>query len=104
MSIPPLLHDLLTANGPSGYETAPAQVWRAAAEGFADEVTTDVMGSVVARVKGTGGGPTLAVAGHVDEIGLIVTHIDDKGFLWFSGVGGWDLTASSDGIRTHRIG
>jgi len=45
---------------------------------------------VLARVKGTGGGPTVAIVGHVDEIGLIVTHIDEKGFLHFTGVGGWD--------------
>jgi putative aminopeptidase FrvX len=44
----------------------------------------------VARVKGTGGGPLTAVIGHIDEIGLIVHHIDDDGFLWFTGVGGWD--------------
>jgi endoglucanase len=44
----------------------------------------------VARVAGTGGGPSVAVVGHIDEIGLIVHHIDDKGFLWFTGVGGWD--------------
>jgi putative aminopeptidase FrvX len=42
------------------------------------------------RVKGTGGGPLLAVVGHIDEIGLIVHHIDDDGYLWFTGVGGWD--------------
>jgi endoglucanase len=89
MAIPPVLRSLLTATGPSGYETAPAEVWREAAGAFA-EVTNDVMGSSWARVKGTGGGPTLAIVGHIDEIGLIVTHIDDKGFLRFSGVGGWD--------------
>jgi putative aminopeptidase FrvX len=86
---PELLAKLLTAPGPSGYETAPAAVWREAAAGFA-EVTTDTLGSSVARVKGTGEGPLLAVVGHIDEIGLIVTHIDDEGFLWFTGVGGWD--------------
>src|SRR4051812_31918302 len=48
------------------------------------------MGSSVALVDGTGGGPLVAVVGHIDEIGLIVTHIDDDGMLWFSGVGGWD--------------
>jgi putative aminopeptidase FrvX len=89
MSIPPVLRALLTAHGPSGYETAPAAVFRDAASAFAD-VTTDVMGSVWARVPGTAGGPTLAVVGHVDEIGLIVSHIDDDGFLRFKGVGGWD--------------
>ena len=89
MSIPPVLRALLTAHGPSGYETAPAAVFREAASAHA-EVTTDVMGSVWARVPGTAGGPTLAVVGHIDEIGLIVTHIDDDGFLRFTGVGGWD--------------
>ena len=56
MPIPPVLRSLLTATGPSGYETAPAAVWREAAGAFA-EVTTDVMGSSTARVKGTGGRP-----------------------------------------------
>ena len=87
--IPDLLRSLLTAPGPSGHEQAPAAAWREAAEGFA-EVSTDTLGSVVARVAGTGGGPLLAIVGHIDEIGLIVTHIDDDGFLWFRGVGGWD--------------
>ncbi len=89
MSIPPVLHRLLTAAGPSGYETAPAAVFRDAAAEFA-EVTTDLMGSVWGRVPGTGQGRTLAIVGHIDEIGLIVTHIDDDGFLFCIGVGGWD--------------
>ncbi|HEU4978996.1 MAG TPA: M42 family metallopeptidase [Solirubrobacteraceae bacterium] len=89
MPIPQVLRSLLTAHGPSGYETAPAAAWAAAAGEFA-EVTIDVMGSATARVKGSGGGRTLAVVGHIDEIGLIVTHIDDEGFLRFIGVGGWD--------------
>src|SRR5436309_180312 len=89
MPIPPVLRSLLTATGPSGYETAPAAVFRDAAAEFA-EVSTDVMGSVWARVKATADGPRLAIVGHIDEIGLIVTHIDDNGFLRFIGVGGWD--------------
>ena len=90
MALPDLLRALLTAPGPSGYETAPAAVWCEAAEGFGAQVSTDVVGSTVARVPGTGDGPLLAVVGHIDEIGLIVTHIDDSGFLHFIGVGGWD--------------
>jgi endoglucanase len=89
MATPPLLHALLIAPGPSGYEAAPAAAWRAAAEGFAS-VDGDVMGSQVARVVGTAGGPLLAVVGHIDEIGLLVTHVDDEGFLHFVGIGGWD--------------
>jgi endoglucanase len=89
MPLPDVLRQLLTASGPSGYERAPAQVFADACSAFA-EVETDVMGTVTARVKGTGDGPTVAIVGHIDEIGLIVTHIDDKGFLSFAGVGGWD--------------
>ena len=88
MAVPELLRALLTAPGPSGYESAPAAVWREAASAFA-EVTGDAMGSSVARVPGAGGGPALAVLGHIDEIGLIVTHVDENGFLYFRGVGGW---------------
>jgi putative aminopeptidase FrvX len=89
MPVPEVLSTLLTAPGPSGYEQAAAAVFRDAASAFAD-VSRDSVGSTVARVKGTADGPLLAVIGHIDEIGLIVHHIDDEGFLWFSGVGGWD--------------
>ena len=89
MGMPETLHKLLTAAGPSGYEQAPAAVFRDAASAFA-ETSVDVMGTTLARVKGTGDGPTVAVVGHIDEIGLIVTHVDDNGFLRFTGVGGWD--------------
>src|SRR4051812_40231685 len=90
MALPDVLRTLLTTTGPSGYETAPAAAWREAAEGFGLEVGVDVMGSSTARAKGTAGGPTLAIVGHIDEIGLIVTHIGDSGFLFFTGLGGWD--------------
>jgi putative aminopeptidase FrvX len=89
MGMPETLHKLLTAAGPSGYEQAPAAVFREAAGAFA-EVTNDTVGSTVARVAGTGAGRSLAIVGHIDEIGLIVHHIDDDGFVWFTGVGGWD--------------
>ena len=88
MPVPDLLRRLLTAPGPSGYETAASAVWREAASAFAD-VTGDALGSSVARVAGTEGGPTLAVLGHIDEIGLMVTHADENGFLSFLEVGGW---------------
>src|SRR5215213_9846451 len=94
MPIPDVLRKLLTAAGPSGYETAPVAVFADAGRAFTDDVSIDVMGSAVARVKGTADpahpAPLLAIVGHIDEIGLIVTHIDDKGFLRFIGVGGWD--------------
>src|SRR3954471_12409650 len=89
MPLPDVLRRLLTAPGPSGYEQAAAAVFRDAASAFA-EVTYDSVGSTVARVPGTGDGPSVAIVGPIDEIGLIVHHIDDEGFLWFTGVGGWD--------------
>lgn len=86
MSTPVLLDKLLRAGAPSGYEGPAAEVWREAAS-FAD-LSVDGIGSSIARVGD--GGPLLAVVGHIDEIGLIITHVDEKGFLWFAPVGGWD--------------
>jgi putative aminopeptidase FrvX len=89
VSIPPLLRDLLTTPAPSGYEGPAAAKWRAAAEPFA-EVWTDSMGQSYAKVAGTGGGPSLAIFGHIDEIGIAVTHVDDQGNLAFSVIGGYE--------------
>jgi putative aminopeptidase FrvX len=90
---PQVLLDLLAARGPSGYESAPAGVWREAAAGFA-QVSTDVVGTPLALIAAKHGFESdarrLLVMGHIDEIGVIVTHIDDSGYLWFRGVGGWD--------------
>jgi putative aminopeptidase FrvX len=89
--LPDTLRTLLTAPGTSGRERTAADAWRAAAGAFSDDVRSDLLGSSVAVVPGTAeGAPRLAVLGHIDEIGLMVTHVDDDGFLWFGGVGGWD--------------
>src|ERR1044071_7595872 len=82
------LKRLLDAPGPSGFETVPARVWRAEASTFAT-VSGDVMGNSIAVVN-PGGSPTIMLAGHIDEIGVIVTYIDDDGYLFISGIGGWD--------------
>ncbi len=84
-----LLIRLLDAPGPSGHEEAATAVWLAAAEGFADRTWADVHGNSFAEIN-PGGTPTVMLAGHADEIGLMVHHIDDEGFLWVVGVGGWD--------------
>ncbi|HEX5851810.1 MAG TPA: M42 family peptidase [Solirubrobacteraceae bacterium] len=90
---PQILLDLLAARGPSGYESAPAGVWLKAAGEFA-QTSSDVIGTPLALVSAKHGFETaprrLVVMGHIDEIGLIVTHIDDDGYLWFREVGGWD--------------
>jgi endoglucanase len=91
MTVPPFFDSLLRAAGPSGQETAPARVWRDGCAGFANEVGGDVLGSSWARVDGTAeGGKSLIVVGHIDEIGVHVTHIEDSGMLRFGEVGGWD--------------
>ena len=102
MSVPELLMRLLSAPGPSGHEAAPAEIWREYCSSFATEVGRDRVGSSYARVAGTGGGPTLAVVGHIDEIGLHISHIDDEGYLRFGQVGGWDTSVLiGQRVRLH---
>lgn len=86
--VPALLDALLRAPAPSGYEGPASAVWREAAS-FA-ELSSDGIGSSVARVGDDEGLPLVAIVGHIDEIGLVVTHVDEKGFLYFAPVGGWD--------------
>jgi endoglucanase len=93
---------LITAAGPSGHETDPARAWREGCAQFAAEVAADHLGSSLARVPGTAGGPTLAIVGHIDEIGLHVSHIDDDGYLRFGQVGGWDpIVLVGQRVRVH---
>jgi putative aminopeptidase FrvX len=83
------LKSLLDTPGPSSFEAAPARVWRAEAERLADEVHADVSGNSFATLNPKGK-PRLMLAGHIDEIGIMVTHIDDEGYLSFDTIGGWD--------------
>ena len=83
------LERLLNAEGPSGFESRPAAVWREEAEGFAASVRGDVNGNVVAAVNPEGR-PRVMMAGHLDEIGLQITHIDEEGYLYVDEVGGGD--------------
>jgi endoglucanase len=90
-AMPSFLHALLDSPGPSGFETAPARLWRKEAGSFADEVRGDIHGNSYATLRGARDtSPTIMLAGHIDEIGLMVIHIDDDGFLTFDGIGGWD--------------
>jgi len=85
------LEQLLDAPSPSGYEQPAQRVFREYVAPFCDELTTDVMGNVFARVAGKGKDlPRVMIVGHTDEIGLQVKYIDDKGFLYFAAVGGVD--------------
>jgi endoglucanase len=82
------LRRLLDAAGPSGFEGKAASVWRDEARKVA-EVSNDVVGNSVALVN-NGAPVTVMLAGHIDEIGVIVTWIDDEGFAWIGPIGGWD--------------
>ena len=82
------LKSLLSTPGPSGYERAAAEIWRTEAGEFA-EVRGDRMGNSFATLNG-GGAPRVMLSGHIDEIGLMVTHVEEGGLLRFQGVGGWD--------------
>ena len=101
---PEFLTSLVKAVGPSGHETAPARVWRDYCSQFA-EVGADHVGSSFARVAGKADGPRLAVVGHIDEIGLHVSHIDKDGYLHFGQVGGWDaIVLVGQRVRLHTLG
>ena len=84
-----LLFSLSAAHGPVGYEDEPRAVVRETLEAVADRVETDAMGTVVGTVEGDGD-REVVVAAHVDEIGFMVTDVDDDGFLRVDSLGGWN--------------
>jgi endoglucanase len=98
MAAPELLLQLLSAPGPSGHEEEPARIWREAASAFA-EVSSDTLGSSFARVPSEEGAPTLAFVGHIDEIGVVITNVEDNGLLSFTPVGG----ISADTLAGQRL-
>jgi endoglucanase len=83
------LRALLDSPGPSSFELLPARVWRQEASGFAEKVEADVSGNSFATLNGAAA-PRVMLAGHIDEIGVMVTYIDDEGYLSFDTIGGWD--------------
>lgn len=84
-----MLKDLTDAKGISGHEKEARDVMTKYIEPFADELYTDNLGSLVAKKTGKEDGPKIMVAGHLDEIGFMVTRIDEKGFIYFQTIGGW---------------
>ena len=83
------LKQLLRTPSPSGYEAPIQEVVRQYVGQFADEVKTDVHGNVIAA-KNPNGPVRLLLAGHCDQIGLLVSQIDDSGFIYTQTIGGWD--------------
>lgn len=84
------LQKLLNTPSPSGFERPIQDVVRAWAKPLADEVRTDRHGNVLA-VRNPEGQPRIMLAGHCDQIGLMVQHIDESGFLYVQPIGGWDM-------------
>ena len=84
-----MLKALTDANGVPGNEKEVRDVMKEYIKPYADNITTDGLGSLVAEKTGQEGGPKIMVAGHLDEVGFMITRIDDKGFLYFQTLGGW---------------
>ncbi len=83
------LRDILNAPSPSGYEQPAAKIWRNRVKDHADQMIQDVHGNSIAILNPKASFKVM-LAGHIDEIGLMITYIDDKGFLYVAQVGGMD--------------
>jgi putative aminopeptidase FrvX len=82
-----MLKDLTDAKAIPGNEREVREVMKKYIEPYADEIMMDNLGSLIAKKKGTSEGPKIMVAGHLDEVGFMVTQITDKGFLRFQNNG-----------------
>lgn len=97
-----LLSRVCEAPGAPGYERKIRELVLAEIQGLADDIHTDPMGNVTALVKGKSSAKKSMAAAHMDEIGFIVTHVDDKGFVRFHPVGGFDpKTLTSQRVLIH---
>ncbi len=92
------LKELLTTPSPSGYESAGQRIWCNYARQFADEVRTDAYGNAIA-VLNPAGKTKIMLDGHADELGLMIKHIDDNGYIYFQRIGGVDPAL----VRTKRV-
>ncbi|MGC8873179.1 MAG: M42 family metallopeptidase [Chloroflexia bacterium] len=103
-----ILRQLCELYGPSGREEAVREAIREAVAPYAREVRVDALGNLIVRAKaGTQGGKRIMLAAHMDEIGLVVNHIDEKGFLRFGRVGGvfpWVLVGQRVRFASGQIG
>jgi len=101
-----LLESLTQAPGISGHEGAVRKIVINEIKSLVDDVRIDAMGNVIATRRGNGG-PRIMLAAHMDEIGFLVKYIDDRGFIRFQQVGGFDprvLVAQRVSIHTRKHG
>lgn len=95
-----LLEKLSNAHGISGYEGGVREIIKKEVESCVDEVRTDKFGNLITIKKGKS--PSVMVAAHMDEIGLMVKYVDDEGFIRFAKVGGWfDQTLVNQRVLLH---
>ena len=95
------LKQLVETPSPSGYEQPAQRVIKSQLHDIADDLHTDVMGNLIARLDGQGG-PKVMLAGHCDEIGFMVQFVDDRGFIYFGAIGGVDPhLASGQRVSIH---
>jgi len=95
-----LLAELTEAGGPPGYEDRVRTIVRRELESVADAVRADGMGNVVATIEGND--HEILVGAHMDEIGFMVTHVTEDGFLEIDPLGGWDpVVLSAQRVTVH---
>jgi putative aminopeptidase FrvX len=92
--VPPFLAELLQARSPSGYEGEAQAVFDRHVKPAADTYARDALGNRIATLH-PDGDPVLMLAGHMDELGLIITYVNKEGFLYFDTIGGHDLSIIS---------
>ncbi|MEY4938676.1 MAG: hypothetical protein RIQ93_411 [Verrucomicrobiota bacterium] len=92
--VPPFLAELLHARSPSGYESEAQAVFDRHVQPLADRYAKDALGNRIATLN-PGGDPVLMLAGHMDELGLIITYVNKDGFVYFDTIGGHDLSVIS---------
>lgn len=86
------LEDLLITPSPTGFEKEGVRVWKDYVEQFSDEVVTDAYGSAAGKINTSGDVATVLLEAHCDEIGMVIQHISDQGFVYVNKLGGSDST------------
>ncbi|MEY4300384.1 MAG: hypothetical protein RIR25_1620 [Verrucomicrobiota bacterium] len=84
------LEQLIETPSPSGFETEAQRVWARYVKPHCDEFSSDAYGNAFARLGDPQNKPHIVLAGHIDELGFMVSHINDDGFIFVQGIGGTD--------------
>jgi putative aminopeptidase FrvX len=84
-----MLKEITKAQGIPGNEKEPREIMKKYAAGYVDTFETDNLGSLIAKKTGNSVGPKIMLAAHLDEVGFIITRIDEQGFIFFQTLGGW---------------